>query len=57
MVSSSTRLISIEQSGTISILPPVQRQVHDAIVVKLQLVQSNLLYRPYHITHPAAKES
>jgi hypothetical protein len=35
MVSSLMPLISIEQSGMISILPPVRRQVHGTIVVKL----------------------
>jgi hypothetical protein len=55
---SSTRLISIEQSGMIDlILPPVRRQVHGAIIVKPQLVSHNLLYLPYHITRPAAKQS
>jgi hypothetical protein len=50
IVSSLMRLISIERSGMISILPPVRCQVHDTIVVKLQLVSHNLPYQPYHIT-------
>jgi hypothetical protein len=54
MVSSSMRLISIERSGMISILPPIRREVHGTIIVKLQLVSHNLTYQPYHITRPAA---
>jgi hypothetical protein len=56
MVSSSARLISIERSGMISILPPVRRQVHGTIIVELQLVSHNLPYRPYHITCPTEKK-
>jgi hypothetical protein len=57
MVSSSMHLISIERSGMISILPPIRREVHGTIIVKLQLVSHNLTYQPYHITRPATKQT
>jgi hypothetical protein len=57
MVSSSMRLISIERSGMISILPPIRHEVHGTIIVKLQLVSHNLTYRPYHIMRPVAKQT